>query len=101
MFSAKIQHSLNDNCERPSAAVPRELPLDGLSPADLAQLGVGDFNMERNTMTEQWMGVVRHVLTAVGAVMVAMGYMDDTMWTTIMGAMMTLVPFVWSWKSKV
>jgi hypothetical protein len=52
-------------------------------------------------MTEQWMGAVRHVLTAVGAVMVAMGYMDDTMWTTIMGAMMTLVPFVWSWKSKV
>jgi hypothetical protein len=52
-------------------------------------------------MTEQWMGAVRHVLTAVGAVMVAMGYMDNAMWTTIMGAMMTLVPFVWSWKSKV
>jgi hypothetical protein len=99
MFSAKIQHSFN--CERPSAAVPRELPLDGLSPADLAQLGVGDFNMERNAMTDQWMGVVRHVLTAVGSFMVAMGYMDNAMWATIMGAMMTLVPFVWSWKSKV
>jgi hypothetical protein len=50
------------NSERPSAGVPRELPLDGLSPADLAQLGVGDFNMERTTM---FAGYRTYVVAAV------------------------------------
>jgi hypothetical protein len=40
------------DCERRSAAVPRDLPLDGLSPADLAKLRIGDFNMERRMPSE-------------------------------------------------
>jgi hypothetical protein len=90
---------MNFDCERPSAAVPRELPLDGLSPADLAKLGLGDFTTER-TMDDKMMGVVRHVLTAVGAVVVYMGWTDDQTWMTVMGSLLTMIPFMWSWMSK-
>jgi hypothetical protein len=86
-------------CERPSAAVPRDLPLDGLSLADLAQLGEGDFTQER-TMDDKMMGVVRHVLTAIGACVVYAGWTDDQTWMTVMGSLMTMIPFMWSWMSK-
>jgi hypothetical protein len=91
----------NFSCERPSAAVPRDLPLDGLSLADLAQLGEGDFTQERvMMMNEKLMGVLRHILTAVGAVVVYMGWTDDATWVTVMGSLMTMIPFMWSWVSK-
>jgi hypothetical protein len=87
------------NCERPSAAVPRELPLDGLSPADLALLGMGDLNKER-TMDERTAGMIRHVLTSVGGLMVMMGYTDDATVLAVTGAAMTLLGFVWSYMAK-
>jgi hypothetical protein len=86
-------------CERPSAAVPRELPLDGLSPADLAELGLGDFTTER-TMDDKMMGVVRHMLTALGALFVYAGYTDDATWTMVAGSMATMIGFAWSWMAK-
>jgi hypothetical protein len=79
--------------------VPRDLPLDGLSPADLAKLGLGDFNMERS-MNAQWLGVLRHALTTIGAVLMTMGFVDEGMWATVSGAILTLVPTVWSWYSN-
>lgn len=46
------------------------------------------------------MGMVRHVLTAVGAVAVYMGVTDDATWLTVSGALATFIPFVWSWVAK-
>jgi hypothetical protein len=89
-----------NNRERPSAAVPRENCLMGLSPADLTQLGMGDFNRERNAMSEQTAGMVRHVLTSIGGLLVMMGYADEGMVTAAVGAVMTIVGFAWSWMSK-
>jgi hypothetical protein len=87
------------NCERRSAAVPRDLPLDGLSPADLAKLRIGDLNMERK-MSEHMSGMVRHILTSIGGVLVMMGYTDEMTMATVVGAAMTLLGFAWSWMAK-
>jgi hypothetical protein len=89
-----------NNRERPSAAVPREHCLMGLSPADLALLGESDFNMERNKMTDHTAGMVRHVLTSVGGLLVMMGYTDEMTMATVVGAVMTILGFTWSWMSK-
>jgi hypothetical protein len=86
-------------CERPSAAVPRDLPLEGLSLVDLALLGEGDFTTER-TMDEKWMGFIRHALGTVGMYLVMTNMTTDAMWTQVTGAVMVLVPFVWSWLAK-
>jgi hypothetical protein len=86
--------------ERPGVGVPRDLPLDGLSPADLAQPGLGDFNMERNKMSEHMAGMVRHVLTSVGGLMIMMGYADEATVTAVVGAAITLMGFAWSWMAK-
>lgn len=79
--------------------MPRDLPLDGLSAADLALLGEGDFNMERK-MDDKMMGVVRHILTAVGAALVYAGYTDDGTWSMVAGSMATMIGFLWSWMVK-
>lgn len=71
----------------------------GLSPADLALVAEGA-NQKENGMDEKKMGVVRHVLTAVGAVAAYMGWTDDATWATIMGSLMVMVPMVWSWMAK-
>lgn len=55
---------------------------------------------ERRMMDDKMMGVVRHVLTAVGAWLVYMGYTDDGTWTMVAGAMATMFSFAWSWMSK-
>ena len=46
------------------------------------------------------MGVVRHILTAVGGVFVYMGYTDDATWTMVAGSIATMIGFMWSWMSK-
>ena len=89
---------MRTHCERLTVAVPRELPLDGLSPADLALVSEG-YQMEK-AMDDKQMGVVRHVMTAVGAVAVYMGWTDDATWIMVAGAMSTMLGFVWSWMSK-
>jgi hypothetical protein len=83
----------------PSPLCLRDLPLDGLSPADLAQLGVSDFNMERN-MSEHTAGMIRHVLTSIGGLMIMMGYADEATVTAVVGAALTLMGFAWSWMAK-
>jgi hypothetical protein len=85
--------------ERPSAAVPREHCLMGLSPADLALLGESDFK-ERTTMSEQTAGMVRHVLTSLGGLLVMMGYTDEGTMTTVVGSLMVILGFAWSWVAK-
>ena len=78
----------------------RRLPLDGLAASELTALTSEGIKMEK-TMDEKMMGVVRHVLTAVGAVFVYVGYTDDATWVMVSGSLATMIGFAWSWLSKV
>lgn len=49
---------------------------------------------------EQIMGFVRHGLTVGGGVMIAKGVMDEGTMSEIVGALMTLIGFVWSYWAK-
>jgi hypothetical protein len=72
----------------------------GLSEAELSALAREGIQLKENTMDEKMMGVVRHVLTAAGAVVVYMGLVDDATWLSVSGSIATLVGFVWSWVAK-
>jgi hypothetical protein len=54
----------------------------------------------RTPMDEKLMGIVRHSLGTVGMLVVYYGYSDDATWIAVTGAVMTFVPFVWSWMAK-
>ena len=75
----------------------------GLALGELSRLvtEAAYFHARRKTMDEKMMGVVRHVLTAIGAVFVYAGYTDDATWVMVSGALATMVGFTWSWMSKV
>lgn len=78
-------------------------PLDGLSVGELDALAAeGVFENKRGThmIDQKWDGVIRHVLTAAGAVVVTLGFMDEATWMKVSGALLTLMPMVWSWMSK-
>lgn len=47
-----------------------------------------------------WMGFVRHVLTMLGGVFIAKGWVTEAMWPEVLGAVMTLVGFVASYVAK-
>lgn len=49
---------------------------------------------------EKVLGVVRHVLTFVGGVLVANGFFDDQIAQEIIGAVMTLTGAIWSVIAK-
>jgi hypothetical protein len=49
---------------------------------------------------EQIMGLIRHVLTFVGGIMVAKGLASDEMSTELIGGVMTVVGSVWSIITK-
>lgn len=50
-------------------------------------------------MNPKLMGQLRHALTALGGVAVAYGVMDEETLAQIVGAVVTLVGFIWSWMS--
>lgn len=50
--------------------------------------------------TEVWLGWIRHVFTAIGGALVLKGYTDEASMQEVVGAVMTLLGFIWSWKSK-
>ncbi len=50
-------------------------------------------------MTPRQQGLVRHLLTAAGPLLVAMGLTDEATWMAIVGFVMALVGFIWSWKA--
>jgi hypothetical protein len=80
----------------------RMLPLchDGLSLAELTAIASDGVPIRRTNMTEHTAGMVRHVLTSVGGLLVMLGYTDEMTMATVVGAIMTLVGFVWSWRAK-
>ena len=49
---------------------------------------------------EQFLGVLRHVLTTAAGMAVAKGYLDDSSATAIVGGVIALLGVVWSYKSK-
>ena len=49
---------------------------------------------------EKWMGVFRHLLTTVGGVAVAYGYIDETTMVQIVGFVVTMLGFGWSIWAK-
>lgn len=46
------------------------------------------------------MGFIRHVLTMMGGVFIAKGWVTEAMWPELLGAVMTLVGFVASYWAK-
>jgi hypothetical protein len=57
---------------------------------------------KKNKMTkEQILGVVRHLLTFFGGILVTKGLVDETIVTEIIGGLSTLIGAVWSFFSKV
>lgn len=49
---------------------------------------------------EQIMGLVRHILTFVGGIIVANGVASETITTDLVGGLMTVIGSVWSILSK-
>ncbi len=54
-----------------------------------------------NWNKDQVMGVVRHVLTFGGGILIAMGHVEEALWAEVSGAVMTLVGAAWSIWDKV
>ena len=50
---------------------------------------------------EQILGLIRHILTAVGGAVVMLGYFDETLVTEVTGGLMTAIGFVWSFIDKI
>lgn len=51
-------------------------------------------------MQEKVIGVLRHILTFAGGFIVAKGYIDESTYLEISGAILTLIGGVWSVVSK-
>lgn len=51
-------------------------------------------------MSPEISGVIRHVLTFVGGILVTTGYLDQGTATQLTGALMTIIGIVWSIKEK-
>ena len=49
---------------------------------------------------EQIYGLIRHGLTILGGVLVTKGYIDADVFGESVGAILTLIGVVWSYKSK-
>lgn len=49
---------------------------------------------------EQFLGIVRHVLGAAGAYLIAIGVVDEGLVAEVTGALMTLAAVVWSLLAK-
>jgi len=50
---------------------------------------------------EQILGLIRHLLTSVGAAVVMLGFFDEALVTEITGGLMTAIGFVWSYIEKI
>lgn len=56
--------------------------------------------MIKNLSYDQWSGVVRHVLTIVGTILVSKGVFDDSNWTIISGSVLSIFALIWSIRTK-
>jgi hypothetical protein len=51
-------------------------------------------------MQEKVLGILRHALTFVGGLIVTKGFIDESLYLELSGAILTLVGGVWSVLSK-
>jgi hypothetical protein len=49
---------------------------------------------------EKVLGIVRHLLTFAGGVLITQGVIDDALFTELFGAAMTLIGGIWSVVDK-
>jgi len=49
---------------------------------------------------EQVLGILRHVLTFGGGILVAKGLIDETTWAEVSGSAITLIGAIWSILAK-
>jgi len=50
---------------------------------------------------DQTLGIVRHVLTGLGTILVYKGVIDVDNMETVIGSVLTIVSVIWSIKSKI
>lgn len=48
---------------------------------------------------EQWLGIIRHLLTIAGGFLISKGWLDESDLMEIIGAVITIVGVVWSARS--
>lgn len=51
-------------------------------------------------MNEKIQGLLRHILTFVGGYLVTSGIIDEAILSEVVGAIITITGFVWSWIGK-
>jgi len=52
-------------------------------------------------MNEQSLGLIRHILTFVGGIIITKGLIDESLFQEILGGLMTVIGGVWSvWSKK-
>jgi hypothetical protein len=49
---------------------------------------------------EQVLGITRHILTFVGGIIVTKGLIDESLYTELVGGVITLIGSIWSIASK-
>ena len=49
---------------------------------------------------EQTLGIVRHVVTAIGAILMYKGKVDASTWTIVTGSVVGIAAVIWSVTSK-
>lgn len=54
----------------------------------------------KNLSKEQVLGIVRHVLTFAGGIVLTQGLVDQALLDTIIGSSITLIGAIWSIVSK-
>jgi hypothetical protein len=89
------------NQEKPGNRSSRPFPESLTDSPEYSAVSIdGISNSGAKAMTDQMSGMVRHILTAVGAVIVYLGYMDEGGMEMFVGSALTMFGFVWSWMSK-
>ena len=51
-------------------------------------------------MNEKIKGLLRHILTFLGGYLVTSGIIDEAILSEVVGAIITITGFVWSWIGK-
>jgi hypothetical protein len=51
-------------------------------------------------MSDKISGLLRHILTFVGGYLVTSGIIDEAILSEVVGAIITIIGFVWSWVGK-
>jgi hypothetical protein len=49
---------------------------------------------------QKWYSVIRHTLTAVGGILIALGVVDDTIVMEVSGAVLTVLGVIWGIQDK-